>query len=300
MSPEQKSRKVHPAQAGIRSTLIGMGVNFFMALIKGTTGILGNSYALVADAIESASDVLASIIVWIGLRTAAKAPDKEHPYGHGKAEPLAAIVVAIFIMGAAIIIAIQSVHNIVTPHEVPAPFTLFVLILVIIVKEGMFRFVNQTGDEIKSTAVKADAWHHRSDALTSLTAAIGITIALVGGPEYASADDWAALVASGFIMYNGYHIFAPAFREIMDTAPSGEIVEDVRRIALGVDRVEGTEKCLVRKMGFEYFVDLHVLVDGNLSVREGHDIAHAVKDAIRAKRPRVYDVIVHIEPSTYS
>lgn len=300
MSQSSNTNRKHPAEAGLKTTLIGIGVNFVLALVKGVTGLLGNSYALIADAIESASDVLASIVVWVGLRAASKAPDKEHPYGHGKAEPLAAIVVALFIIAAAILIAIQAIHNILTPHPVPQPYTLLVLVLVIVVKEFLFRLVNKTGDEINSTAVKADAWHHRSDAITSFTALIGISIALIGGPDYASADDWAALIASAIIVYNGYHIFQPAFMEIMDTAPPAEIEENIRDIAASVPNVEGLDKCLVRKMGFEYFVDLHVIVDGELSVREGHDIAHAVKDTLRKKMPHIYDVTIHIEPTSPS
>ncbi|WP_234462604.1 cation diffusion facilitator family transporter [Adhaeribacter terrigena] len=286
----------HPSEKGLRSTLIGILANMGLVLVKGAAGILGNSYALIADAIESASDVLTSFIVWIGLKAASKEPDADHPYGHGKAEPLAAIVVAVALIGAAILISIQSVEHILTPHKAPAPFTLIVLGIIIVVKEGLYRYSNRVGEEVESTAVKADAWHHRADAITSLTAFVGISIALIGGDGYETADDWAALIASVIIVVNAYHIFMPAFTEIMDAAPPSEFASEIKEIAETVDRVIATEKCLVRKMGFEYFVDLHVIVDGNLTVREGHDIAHLVKDAIIEAKPQVYDVLIHIEP----
>jgi len=290
---------VNPDRAvkGQRSTLVGVLVNVLLVVAKGTAGWLGNSYALIADAIESATDVFTSGVVWLGLRTAAKAPDQDHPYGHGKAEPLAALVVSISLIGAAILIAVQSVENIATPHKTPAPFTLLVLVGVVVVKELLFRFVNKVGDEVQSSAVKADAWHHRSDAISSLAAFVGIGIALVGGKGYESADDWAALIAAGVIVVNACRIFRPSFAEIMDQAPAGNWVEEIEVISLTVPGVEAIEKCYVRKMGFEYFVDLHVMVNGKMSVREGHDIAHGVKRAILAKKPVIHDVLVHIEPA---
>lgn len=292
-----KTNGSHRAKKGQHTTLIGMLVNIGLMLAKGLAGWFGNSYALVADAIESATDLVTAAFVWLGLRTAAMEPDENHPYGHGKAEPLAAIVVSLALWGAAALIAVQSIENIRIPHEVPAPFTLVVLAGVVIVKEVLFRRVARVGEEVESSAVKADAWHHRSDAITSLTAFIGISIALIGGPGYESADDWAALVASAVIVFNAYHIFRPAFGEIMDEAPQGDWHAEVRAIAEGIKGVVGTEKCYVRKMGFEYFVDIHIRVPGEMTVKEGHDIAHEVKDAIRAAMPSVYDVLVHVEPA---
>jgi len=277
--------------------MISLLVSIGLVLIKGTAGILGNSYALVADAIESASDVLSSLILFAGLRIAAKAPDHDHPYGHGKAEPLAATVIALIMVAAALLIVVESISNILTPHAVPKTFTLWVLGGVVLVKEVLFRFVDKVGNESKSTAVKADAWHHRSDAITSAAAFIGISIAIIGGEGFEVADDYAALVAAFIIVFNAYMVFRPALNEVMDAAPSQDIVQEVRALASRVPGVEGLEKCFVRKMGFELFVDLHVLVDGNLLVREGHDIAHEVKDIILRENPRIYDVLIHIEPN---
>ena len=280
----------------MRSTAIGIFVNALLAAVKGTAGFLGNSYALIADAIESASDVISSFIVLSGLKIAAKPRDENHPYGHGKAEPITAVVVAIALIGAAITIAIQSLHEIITPHHAPAPFTLIVLVGVVAVKETLFRFVFRVGQEVQSTAVKTDAWHHRSDAITSAAAFIGISIALIGGAGWESADDWAALFASVIISYNAYKLFTPAMAEVMDAAPSPHLVEDIRKVAMSVDGVIALDKCFVRKMGFDYFVDLHVVVHAELTVRRGHDIGHAVKDAICKSNPQITDVLIHVEP----
>jgi cation diffusion facilitator family transporter len=289
----------HPARQGMRSIRHGVFANLFLALLKGFVGYWGHSFALLADAIESTADVFTSGIVYVGLKAASKAPDDDHPYGHGRAEPLAGIVVAISLIAAAILIAVESIANIRTPHETPEPYTLIVLIIVVILKETMFRMVDRTADDIGSTAVKGDAWHHRSDAITSLTAIIGISIALIGGKGYESADDWAALVAAVFIVYNAVLIFQPAFHEVMDKAPPQSLVDEVKALALQVPGVKDVEKCFIRKSGFEFFVDMHIVVDGTLSVAEGHKIGHDVKDFILQKKPSIYNVLTHIEPDNF-
>ncbi len=286
----------HPALKGMRSTFFGIIGNVILAVIKGLAGYFGNSYALIADAIESTSDVFSSIIVIIGLKISTKPKDSNHPYGHGKAEPIVAIVVSLTLLAAAVTIVYQSIQEIITPHHTPAPFTLLVLILVVTVKETLFRYVFKVGAEVQSTAVKTDAWHHRSDAITSVAAFIGISIALIFGKGYEAADDWAALLASGIIAFNAYILFKPALAEIMDAAPPANMEKDVRETALSVEGVYDTEKCLIRKMGFDYFVDLHVIVNGELTVRDGHIIAHNVKDALLKSKFRINDVIIHIEP----
>jgi len=297
MTYTQHTKLSHPAYKGLRSTLIGIVANTLLAATKGIAGVLGNSYALIADAIESTTDIASSFIVWGGLKISALPPDADHPYGHGKAEPLAAVVVSLTLIAAAIGIAIQSVREIVTPHHAPAPFTLVVLVLVVVTKETLFRFVFKVGQSVNSTAVKSDAWHHRSDAITSAAAFIGISIALIGGVGYESADDWAALFASSIIVFNAYRILRPAINEVMDAAPPTVVEDSVRKIALKVEGVMAVEKCFVRKMGFSYYVDLHVTVEGTLSVRQGHDIARQVKQIIRTSYPNIVEVLVHIEPS---
>jgi cation diffusion facilitator family transporter len=283
--------------SGSRMALLGAVVNSLLACVKITAGILGNSYALIADGMESTLDIFSSFLVWAGLRVASLPPDDTHPYGHGKAETLSAIGVALLLLTTSLFLAIKSVHEILTPHHAPAPFTLAVLMLVIIIKEYLFRRVLNQGSEIGSHAMASDAWHHRADAITSLGAFAGISVALIGGPGYESADDYAALLACGVIAFNGIRILGPALNEAMDTAPDPKIEQAIRSAAAAVEGVEGIEKCRVRKMGLEFYVDIHVLVDGDLQVRAGHAIAHAVKDAVRAEVRAVADVLVHIEPA---
>ncbi len=230
------------------------------------------------------------------MKVAAEPPDEEHPYGHGKAEPLASVVVALIIIAAAIGLAVQSVHEIITPHHAPAPFTLAVLVGVIIIKETLFRKVSGAAEKLESTAVKTDAWHHRADVMTSTGAFIGISIAIIGGKGWEPADDWAALFTCGIIGFNGYKLLRPALLEVMDTAPPKELVASVRTIAEGVPGVGEVEKCHIRKMGLAYYVDIHIGVDADMTVRVGHEIGHAVKDTIRTAKPQVVDVLVHIEP----
>lgn len=287
---------IHPSNTAIRATLLGIAISVVLIFVKGISGYLGHSYALIADATESGADVLSSGFLWLGLRIALKQPDQDHPYGHGKAEPLAAIVVALFLVAAAVWIGYHSIIYIQTPHDMPKAFTLWVLIIIIVIKETMFRYVLNIGKKINSQAVKADAYHHRSDAITSIAAFVGISIALVGGKGYEGADDWAALVASGLILYNAYGIIRPALAEIMDAAPSNEIVTKIRELAESVPQVRFTEKCFVRKMGFDFYVDIHIGVDGDLTVAEGHRIAHLVKDELLTSDLRVTDVLVHVEP----
>src|SRR5919106_2833481 len=284
-------------RTGAHMALFGLAINVVLASVKIVTGVVGHAYVLIADGIESALDVGGSIVIWGGLTVAARPPDRTHPYGHGKAEPIAALVVAICVLAAAIGLAVESVREILMPHHGPAPFTLVILVAVIVIKEFLFRYANRIGRDLESTAVQTDAWHHRSDALTSAAAFIGISVALVGGERWQSADDWAALFACAVIAANGVRLALPAFYEIMDTAPGGKILKSIFAVASSVPGVVEVEKCHARKMGLDYYVDLHVGVDGNISVHQGHEIAHRVKSAIQQSDSRVADVLVHIEPA---
>jgi cation diffusion facilitator family transporter len=299
MAPKSHaSKKI--LQTGARVALLGLGINVVVASAKIVAGVVGHAYVLIADGIESALDVGGSIVIWGGLTFAARPPDQTHPYGHGKAEPIAAVIVAIGVLAAALGLAIQSVREIFLPHHTPAPYTLGILIVVIVIKETLFRYVNRIGRDAESTAVQTDAWHHRSDALTSAAAFIGISVALIGGKRWQSADDWAALFACAVIAANGIRLLRPAFYEIMDTAPRAKFVRSICQAARSVPGVVEVEKCRARKMGLDFYVDLHVGVDGNMSVHEGHEIAHRVKSAIQQSDSRVADVLVHIEPAPTS
>lgn len=281
---------------GIRSTQVGLLVNACLAVIKLIAGVLGNSYALIADAIESAADVFASLVVWGGLRIAARSADETYPFGYGKAEALAAAVVGLMLLGAAVAIAVEAAREIITPHHAPAPFTLIVLVGVIVLKEVLFRRVLHIGTEVESTAVTADAWHHRSDAITSLAAFIGIAVALIGGPGWESADDWGALVASVVIAVNGVRVMRPAVADLMDRAPHTDVIARVGAAARAVPDVCTIEKLMVRKTGLSYYVDIHVQADPLMSLHDAHVLSGRVKSAIRTAVTNVAGVLVHMEP----
>ena len=284
-------------QTAIKATYFSIIGNTSLALIKGLAGFFGNSYALVADAIESTTDIFASFLVLFGIKYSNKPADENHPYGHGRAEPLITFLVVGFLIISATIIAYESINNIGTPHELPKPFTLFVLGAIILWKEISFQIVMKKSIETKSSSLKADAWHHRSDAITSVAAFVGISIALIFGKGYESADDWAALLASVFILYNCYKIFRPALGEIMDEHLYHDLEDEIKKISQTVKGVICIEKCFIRKAGMKYHVDLHVMVDGTISVKEGHDISHDLKDTLREKLIELGHVLIHIEPN---
>jgi cation diffusion facilitator family transporter len=285
-------------ERSLRATFIGLAVNVLLSAVKLIAGIVGHSHALVADACESLTDIFSSIIVWRGVIIAAAPADEDHPYGHGKAEPLAAAVVSAILLFVAGWIAIEASHDIGQPRTAPKIFTLLVLLGVIMIKEGLFRFVSREADSVESAAVRADAWHHRSDAVSSIAAATGIGLALIGGVKFTWADDAAALAAAGVIAWNGWRLLRSTWGDLMDTAPDLEIKNEIRRLAEQVPGVAGVEKCFVRKMGYQFYVDMHVEVDPHMTVLRSHEIAHAVKDKIREAMPAVSDVLVHIEPMT--
>lgn len=283
-------------QKAIQTTYLSIAGNTGLALVKGITGYFGNSYALIADALESTSDIFSSFLVLFGIKYASRPADKNHPYGHGRAEPLITFLVVGFLVASAVIIAVESVQNIRTPHELPKAYTLVVLGAIIIIKETFYRIVLHRSKKINSSSLKADAWHHRSDAITSVTAFIGISIALIFGKGYETADDWAALAASGIILYNSYLIFRPALGEIMDEQLYEQLILQVREMAREVPGIMDTEKCLIRKTGMKYLVDLHAVVDATITVKEGHDLAHSLKRHLLHRLPELADVLIHIEP----
>jgi cation diffusion facilitator family transporter len=296
--PDPHDANRQRAQASARLVLRGIFLNLVLAVVKFAGGILGHTYALIADGVESLLDVFSSILVWAGFHVAARPPDEDHPYGHGKAEPLAALAVALFIFVAAGWIGWHAVHQILMPDRGPHWATLIVLALVMAAKFSFSRRLSQAGEEHGSTALGVEAFHHYSDALTSAAAFVGISIALVGGEGYEAADDWAALLACVVIAVNGVTMVNRAVGDVMDTAAAPEVENEVRHLALSVAGVSAIDKCRVRKSGLSHLVDIHVRVNGELSVRAGHDIAHAVKDTLMASvAPAITDVAVHIEPA---
>jgi cation diffusion facilitator family transporter len=284
-------------QTAIRTTYFSIIGNTTLAIIKGLAGFFGNSYALIADAIESTTDIFASFLVLLGFKYAKRPADENHPYGHGKIEPLITFGVVAFLVVSATIIAYTSIQKIQTPHETPASWTLIVLGLIIIWKEISFQIVIRKSRQTNSSSLKADAWHHRSDAITSVMAFIGISIAIIFGKGYENADDWAALFASAFILYNSYLILRPALGEVMDEQLYDDLIIEVRTKSIKVKGVLGTEKCFIRKSGMKFHVDLHVIVNSEITVKSGHDIAHKLKDYLRKEIPNLGHVLIHIEPN---
>lgn len=285
-------------QKAIKATYFSILGNALLAIVKGVAGFFGNSYALIADAIESTTDIFGSLLVLFGLKYASRPADKNHPYGHGRIEPLITFLVVGFLIFSAIIIAHESIKNIQTPHELPKTWTLYILGAIILWKEISFRLVLKKSKETNSSSLRADAWHHRSDAITSVAAFIGISVALFMGKGYETADDWAALFASGFILYNCYLIFRPALGEIMDEHVYDDLLIEIKEVSQTVEGIIDTEKCFIRKSGMKYHVDLHATVDAEISVKKGHDIAHDLKDTLRREIPQLGHVLIHIEPNS--
>jgi cation diffusion facilitator family transporter len=281
----------------IKTTYFSILTNTALAIIKGLTGYFGNSYALIADAIESTADIFSSLLILLGLKYSIKPADKNHPYGHGRAEPLITFLVVGFLITSATVIAYESIKNIARPHDLPKGYTLYILGAIIIWKEISYRLIIKRGKETNSSSLKADAWHHRSDAITSIAAFIGISIALILGKGYEAADDWAALFASALIFYNSYLIFRPALGEIMDEHVYDDLIVKIRQVAFNVNGIINTEKCLIRKAGMKYHVDLHATVDANITVKHGHEIAHTLKETLHQQVPELGQILIHIEPN---
>ncbi len=283
-------------KTAIKSAILSIIGNVVLAIVKGVGGFFGHSDALLADAIESTSDVFSSLFVLLGIRYAAKPADDNHPYGHGRAEPLFTFMVVGFLLISATLIISNSVRNIHNTQSTPELYTLYIVGIIIIIKEGLFQFVKKRSIKTNSSILLAEAWHHRTDAITSLVTFLGIGMSLFFGPEYAFFDDWAAIIAACIIVYNAYRLLRPALGEIMDEHLHQELVEEIRNICIEIPDVIDTEKCFVRKTGMTYHVDLHLIVDENLTVKKGHDIAHRVKDIIQLQKPEIADILIHVEP----
>lgn len=281
---------------GRRATVTAVLMSATLAALKIGAGIVGDSFALVADGVESVLDIFSGLLVIGGLRVSATEPDSSYPYGRGKAEPLAAVAVATVLLLAAVGIAIGAIHEIVTPHPPPAPFTLIVLVVVLATKEATYRWLVRRARSVGSRAIEVDAWHHRADGLTSVAAFIGISVALLAGPAWTPAEDWAALVACGVITWNGVRLLRRGLREILDVAAPEDVHDRVRALAASVPGIAGVDEVRVRRSGLVYLVDIHVEVDGALSVHAGHALGHDVKDRLLGCELPILDALVHVEP----
>ncbi len=279
-----------------QTSFISLLVNLMFALCKGIAGVFGNSFALVADAIESMTDVFSSLLVFLGIKYATRPADNNHPYGHGKVEPLVTFVIVGFLLFSSGIILYNAIDNIGTAHEKPKMYTIFVLLAVVISKECIYRFMHQKGQDTHSTSLNSEAWHHRSDAISSGMALIGIVIAIFGGEGYESADDYAAIITAGIIIFNTYLIFRPALGEIMDEHLHCDLEDDIRTLSKAHFPETETEKLFIRKYGMFYHIDMHLMVNPKMNVYDAHVLSHQVKDLLMKANPHICNILIHIEP----
>jgi cation diffusion facilitator family transporter len=283
-------------RTGQGSALKAILVNTSLGGAKLMAGIFGHSYALIADACESFGDVIGSSITFYALKKAAEPPDKEHPVGHGRAETLAAMATSIALACVGALIFWQAAETLHQPRRSPNPLTLCVLVPVILAKEWMFHWMRSRGRKIGSQAIIADAWHQRSDVVTSIAALSGIIIAWAGGPGWAHADSWAAMVASVWLAGTGFWLLSPVLHELMEGAVDPALLKFISETSAECEGIKGVEKVWVRKLGMRLIVDLHIEVDPDITVQESHRLAHQVKDKLQTELPQVRDVMVHVEP----
>jgi cation diffusion facilitator family transporter len=294
-----EAARMNPAtslRSGQGSALKAIMVNSALCAAKLAGGILGHSYAMVADAAESFTDVVGSSIAFFGLSVAATPADRQHPAGHGRAETLASAVTALALMAIGGLIFWQSLLSLGEPRSTPNPLVLFILIPVILIKEWMFHWLRERGKAIGSVAVMTEAWHQRSDVVTSVAALFGIIAAWIGGPAWNHADSWAAMLASLWLVGVGIWLINPALHELMEGSMDPALLAFIRETGGSCPGVKGIDKVGVRKLGMRLMIDLHVEVEPMISVLEGHRVAHEVKARLQSELPQVLDVMVHVEP----
>ena len=290
MDIKQRSR------LGIRTALISSFCNVIVAIGKIVFGILGNSFALIADGVESTLDIISSIIVWGGLKIAAEPADDNHPYGHGKAESLAGVIVSTILISAGLGIGYNGIARILSPDLMaPKAFTLYVFIIVIIIKEILYQYTIKVSKLINSTSMKAEAWHHRTDAITTVMALIGVFIAI--NTSYKIADGLAGVLCGCIIIFNGSRILYASSNEVMDTVASDEIYDKIKNITLTHAEIKNIDNCRIRKSGLQYLLDIEIQVDPTITVMAGHKIAHELEDILlQDKNLNIIDIIIHVEP----
>ncbi len=278
-------------------TLFSLLSNIVLTIITWIAGVLGNSNAIIANAIESTNDIIASSVVFFGLKYSQKPANEDYPYGRGRIEPIITFIVVLIMILSAVFIVLGAIHNMNTPHALPKKWTLIFVTAFLVWKECCYRLVYKKSKQLNSSALLAEAWHHRSDALTSIATLAGISLALFLGAEYAYLDDVAAIVASIFIVYNAFKIFRPAWGEIMDKNSHEKFKLMIYEDAQLIPDIIQIEKCHVRKVGIYYYIDMHLEVDGKMPVRRGHAISHEFKDLLMDKHHEIGDVLIHIEPA---
>ena len=279
-----------------RAALLGLGVNLGLGVVKLVAGLLGNSFALLSDAVNSLGDAFTSAIVLFALRVAQRPADPEHPYGHTRAEAVAAANVALVLILSALLVGWAAIQRLAIPHELPPPWTLWIAGANVALKEGLYQYKVRVSRRTGSAAILANAWDHRSDALSARAVLVGLALVRWGGPRFIAADEVAALVVVAAIIWSGAVLFRTSVHELLDVQADEALVAAVRRSAAGVPGVRGVEKLWIRKSGLEYLADIHIEVDPQLTVAAGHAIGHAVKDRLLDEFTTLRDVLVHLEP----
>ena len=279
-----------------RAAWLGLIVNLALGIVKFLAGVFGHSFALIADAVNSLADFITSVIVLLALRVAQRPADEEHPYGHTRAEGIAASNVALIVVISALLVGWEAIERITGSHQTPARWTLWIAGANMVIKEGLYQYKVRVGQKTGSASIIANAWDHRSDALCSLAVLIGLLVVRVGGPGFNWADEAASLVIVTGIVWSGLRLFFSSASELMDVQADSGFVEQIRQTALAVAGVENVETLWVRKSGLEYFADIHIEVDQHMTVAEGHRIGHEVKDRLVEKFASLRDVLVHLEP----
>ena len=294
MDPTRSMTSVY--RSATRAALLGLLINLLLGVIKLIGGILGHSFALISDAVNSFGDVLVSLVVVIALRIAQRPPDDEHPYGHSRAEAIVGANVALLVVMSALFVGWEAIHRVSTEHVMPPIWTLWIAAANVLIKEGLYRYKVRIGRQTESSALIANAWDHRLDAFCSLTVFVGLSFVRWGGPQWLVADEIAALVIVAAIVATGIRLFRKSASELMDPQADAGYVDRVRESAASVAGVLAVEKLWLRKSGLEYFADIHIEVDPNMTVAEGHRIGHLVKDRLLEEFGTLRDVLVHLEP----
>jgi cation diffusion facilitator family transporter len=280
-----------------RVTLWGLAVNIMLSALKFTVGIMGGSQAIVADAIHSLSDTTTDLAVLFGVRFWTAPADDHHPYGHWRIETIITTCIGISLATVAIGISYNAITTLHTRGSTsPHLIALIGAIASIISKEILYRWTLKVGRATRSPAVIANAWHHRTDALSSIPAALAVLLARIS-PDWAFADHIGAIVVSGFVLHAAWGITRRATADLLDKAAPPSVKQEIEAVALRISGVETVHKIRTRAMGPGIYLDLHVLVNGDLTVREGHDISETVRQALLKDGPAILDVVVHLEPA---
>lgn len=279
-----------------RAAWLGLGVNLSLGVMKIIAGSVAHSYALLSDAVNSLGDVVTTVVVLIALRLAQQPPDDEHPYGHTRAEAIAASNVALLIIISALALAWRTLDRPVGQAVIPPGWALVLAAVNVIIKEALYRYKLRVGTRTGSAAIIANAWDHRSDALCSFAVLVGLFLTRIGGQYGIWADTAASLLVIAVVVANGIVVFRRSVHELLDPQAGDDFVREIRGAAITMPGVLGVEKLWVRKSGLEFFADIHLEVDPEITVAEGHRIGHAVRDRLIEKFPPLRDVLVHLEP----